>query len=495
MSRRVEEVVIVGADAPAWMAACAIQLSLRGTGAQVRVVENPSLQRPVDIYAALPAVAGLHRQLGIEEQLLFDGCDAVPVMGQRFSNWSGPGTAFIHGYDFPTPTEAALSFMQLWLKGRRSGLRTQWESFSPGAIAAKAGRIPVPSQGSPPDSTYGYNIDARAYSQLLKRFAIQCGVVWNAAAVSNVELEGERISAIVLADGERVEADLFVDASGPQSLLIGRMPGTEFESWREWLPCDRLLVGSADALRSFPGYSQISATPHGWVGLFPLRDRTTVVAAYDSGGISDQEMAHTLPAFAAIPTTGEVVVSPLEQGVRKRNWVGNCVAVGESACSLEPLDSVQLHLAHYSISQLMSLFPVAAETFPQAELYDCIIQRLAANLRDYQVAHYKLNHRLGEPLWDRCRQSAIPDILQRKLDQFAARGRVSLYDDETFQEESWESLFIGHGLMPESYDPRVDAIPEQDQILKVHNRLTNIAEIVGGMPKVDEFLHSSSLEK
>jgi len=488
MNRRVEQVVVVGADAPAWMAAAALHRSLALAGVRARVIELPTLVQPVDVYSALPALAGFHRRIGLEEQLLFSACQALPVAGQRFSNWSGAAPPFIHGYDRAPPPAAGLGFTHLWIKGRQKGLRTEFENFSLGAMAARANRVPVPTEGADLHSSFGYNIDACAYSALLRHFATRGGLESKAATIADVEVEADRIAAIILADGERIEADLFVDASGPQAVLIDRMPGAEFESWRKWLPCDRMLVVSGEQLRPYPAFSQISAFRQGWVGLFPLQDRTAIVAAYDSRQISDKEMLDRLPVIAKLPINGDAVVSSLNQGIRKRTWVGNCVAVGESAFSLEPIDAVQLHIAHNCISPLMTLFPVDADAFCEAELYNRIIRRVAINLRDFQAAHYKLNRRFDEPLWDRCRDAAVPETLQRKLDVFAARGRVPLYDDETFQEDGWESLFIGHGLMPQSYDPRVDATPEQEHIAQVQGRLQDIIGLVEAMPSVDDFI-------
>ncbi len=495
MNRRIERVVVVGADAPAWMAAAALQRSLGGAGLQLRVIELPTSIQPVDAYSALPELAGFHHRIGLEEDLLFSLCNAVPIAGQRFSNWSGAAPPFIHGYDRSPPPGAGLGFTQLWIKGRQKGLRTDFENLSLGAVAAKAGRVPMTTQETELRASFGYNIDAGAYSALLRHFTMRGGVASKAATVADVETEGDRISAIILGDGERVEADLFIDASGPRAVLIGRMAGAEFESWREWLPCDRLLVASAKALKPLPAFSQISAFRQGWIGLFPLQDRTAVVAAYDSRQISDQAVLEDLPALASLPIGGEAVVSSLAQGVRRRTWVGNCVAVGESAFSLEPLDAVQLHIAHYCISQLMTLFPVETGTFPEAELYDRTIRRTAINLRDFQFTHYKLNRRFDMPLWDGCRDAAPPETLQRKLDLFAARGRIPLYDDETFQEQAWESLFIGHGLMPQSYDPRVDAVPEQDHIAQMQARLNDIVGLVGTMPLVDDFVVGTELQR
>ena len=488
MTRRIEQVVVVGADAPAWMAAAAVQNSVSAAGIRVRVIELPTQLQPADAYSALPELAGFHHRIGLPEDLLFTLCKAVPIAGRRFSNWSGAAPPFIHGFDRSPPPAAGLGFTQLWIKGRQKGLRTEFENFSLASVAAKAGRVPVAAGGAALHAAFGYNLDAGAYSALLRHFTMRGGVESKAATIADVETEGDRIIAVILNDGERVEADLFVDASGPRAALIGRMRGADVESWREWLPCDRMLVASARGLRPLPAFSQISAFRHGWIGLSPLQDRTAVVAVYDSRETSDQAVLEDLPALANMPIGGDAIVSGLSQGIRRRAWVGNCVAIGESAFSLEPLDGTQLHIVHYCISQLMTLFPVEAGAFPEAELYDRIVHRLAVNLRDFQLAHYKLNRRFDMPFWDACRDAAVPETLQRKLDVFTARGRVPLNDDETFQEQDWDSLFIGHGLMPQSYDPRVDAIPEQEHIAQVQARLNDIVGLVEAMPPVDDFL-------
>jgi len=248
------------------------------------------------------------------------------------------------------------------------------------------------------------------------------------------------------------------------------------------------MVASSKPFRPLPAFSQISAFRQGWVGLFPLQDRTAVIAAYDGDETSDQEVLEKLHVLANRPISGEALVSGLDQGIRRRTWVGNCVAIGESAFSLEPLDAVQLHIAHNCISQLMTLFPVEDGEFPEAEMYDQIIRRVAINLRDFQAAHFKLNRRFDEPFWDRCRDVAVPATLQRKLDLFAARGRVPLYDDETFQGHGWETLFIGHQLIPQTYDPRIDRVPEQELIAQVQRRLQQVFALAEAMPSVEEFM-------
>lgn len=489
MTRRVQSVAVVGRNAAAWLCALAIHRSLGGSGVKVEVVELPSRLSEADVYATLPSLFALHSLLGLDDEIILRACRAVPVVAQRFANWSGGAPAFLLGYDDEPPPGGELPFVHYWLKARQAGLRIAFEDFSLGAMAARAGKVPTlaePSLGL--SAGYGLHLDARAYSGLLKHLSARCGIPVASSPISAVSVEADRITAIELTEGKRIEADLFIDASGDERALIGQMPGAEFESWDEWLFCDRMIAASAPPLGSLPAFSQIAAFRGGWVALRPLQDRTAVTVVYSSRAISNEEVAQQMPVLARMPVSGEAVVSMLRQGAQKQPWIGNCVAIGESAISLEPLDAGMLHLVHGGLTHLMTLFPVSANVFPEAAAYNRVMARFGANIRDFQILHYRLNRRFDEPYWDAVRDAPTPQTLARKLDLFAARGDVPLYDDESFQARSWTASLLGHGLAPQSYDPRIDSIPEESQIALVQQQLRDVAGLVRKMPPVDEFV-------
>jgi tryptophan halogenase len=155
------------------------------------------------------------------------------------------------------------------------------------------------------------------------------------------------------------------------------------------------------------------------------------------------------------------------------------------------LDALQLHVAHIGISHLVNFWPVGTDMALEAGEYNRLFRLHASNLRDFQAAHYKLNGRHGEPFWDRVRNAEAPESLERKLNVFGARADCPLYDEETFEANSWAALFLGHGLIPQSHDPRVDLIPEQEHIGQVQDRLRQIAAMVPTLPTVDSFLSAT----
>lgn len=485
--KRVRDVVIVGRDATAWIVALGLRRAVGRIGVRVRVVELPATVGGLDVVVGLPSLAGLHALLGLSDAAVLDRCRGVPMLGQRFVGWSGGTDAFVHAYDIQRPAIDDIDFLQFWVKARGKGLRVPLEEFSLAAAAAKQGRVSDAKGG--PDSlagfTPGYHLDASSYVALLCEAAIEAGVTRDATASVSVERRGERVASVTLHDGTRIEGDLFVDASGAEAVL---MDDAERTSWAHWFGCDRIVAMSGPPLRPLPAYGQVSAFDTGWIGLFPLRDRTALVAACVAEGRSDDELAEKVAARAGIRLGADAVVSPLEPGALARPWTGNRVAIGEAAVTLEPLDAVQLQIVQIGLSNLVALWPADADALLEADRYNAGVASHVANLRDFQFAHYALNRREGEPWWDRARAAPPPERLAEKLSLFAARGLMPLHDDESFAAQNWSASFVGHGVIPRSHDPRVDKVPDEEQIGKIHALLHIIADEVKAMPTVEQYL-------
>lgn len=495
--RPVRRIVIVGRDAAAWLTALVLQFSFGRSkpGIEVELIELPSRLRPQDVYSTLPSMQVFHRFLGLDETRLLRASNGLYSLGQRFSNWSGGDSSFLHAYDTHGVSLSQVGFFQYWLKARARGLRVPLEDFSLGAAAAKQGRFVLFNDSTRAFSkaSYGYNLDAIAYLRALGKAALREGLQHAPGDVKAVETEGDRIRAVSLRDGSRVEGDLFIDASGPEALLLRHLetPGN-FESWRPWLPCDRLLVASAPVLQPAPAFSQVSAFRHGWVSICPLVNRSVVTAGYASAGVSDKEAMQIASTLSGLRLEGDAVAGEQVAGCRKRHWIGNCLAVGDAAVSPDALDAVSLHLLQTGLSYLVSLFPVHRHDMPEAAVYNEKMASHAVGVRDFQAAHYALNRRFGEPMWDAVREQAPPETLARKLRLFRARGVVCVNEEETFEEDSWIASLVGHGLVPESWDPMVEQVPEQDLMAQFQRMLKFIADEVQSMPSLQAQLEMNA---
>ena len=99
-------------------------------------------------------------------------------------------------------------------------------------------------------------------------------------------------------------------------------------------------------------------------------------------------------------------------------------------------------------------------------------------LRDFQLAHYHLNGRMGEELWDAVRTTSLPESLCNKMEIFKKIGFVSLLEDETFDEHSWTYLLNGSLLGAMNHDPFVDSIPEEILKERFYVLLKSVAKTI-----------------
>ncbi|GGY77434.1 tryptophan halogenase [Cellvibrio zantedeschiae] len=452
---------------------------------EVQLIELPAHLRQQDFFNVLPSHKTLHTILGANENALMRSSSGLYCVAQRFSNWSGAAAPFMHAYDTQGVDLAGVDFLQYWIKARSKGLNVPLEEFSLGAVAAKQGRFILLDDDARTFSkaSHGFTFNAISYLRAAGAAALKSGLKHQVGTIKSVDVNDGRIQSITLQDDSRVEADLFIDASGSEALLISKLEKDNYESWSHWLPCDRIMVASAPRLDPVPAFCQISAFKEGWLGLFPLLDRTAVTAAYSSQYASGQEVLQKISAISGMKLS-DAVESPFSAGGRKKHWIGNCIALGSAAANLEPLDATQLHVLHLGLSQLRAFFPVDAEDMLEADAFNEKMNSNIINVRDFQIAHYKLNKRFDEPFWDKARHAEVPETLENKIKLFERRGLVAMREDETFQEENWTSLFIGHGLIPKSYDPLVEQAPEAEQIEQFQRILKFISAEVEKMPSL-----------
>lgn len=492
MTGPIRKVVICGRDVAAWLTANALWRALGSTGLEIEVVELPSLLRPHDTLASLPALEALHRLLGFDEYEILKATAGTYSLGQRFVNFAGARPAFFHPYSGHGTTINRVPFAQLYIQARTGGLNVAFEDFSLGAAAAKQGRffLPTPDINAFNKCDYAYHLNASVYAAYLRAQARRRGV----KDVATRGFEAVRdaatgyVQALNLADGRIVEGDLFIDATGVDSLLLGGAEGVGFDSWSEWFPDNRVLTAAADPLRSLPPYGQVHALNHSVLHLTPLQTMTGLTHVYRDVNMRDEEALELAGIITNLKMRPDATVSPLHAGRRGDAWTGNVVAVGEAACVFNPIDAAGLHSLHIALAYLIPLFPVMRDVAVEAAEYNRIIRQAYERLRDFQICHFKLNQNFDKPYWDGARSIVVPDTLRDKIDLFLARGRILSLDEETFEPDSWLAIFFGHGLMPQSWERIADRVSRDDAVTQFKRMLGFIRQQVEGMSSHDAFL-------
>ncbi len=483
----VRRLVVVGSDAPLWLAAAALRRALAPAGIAVAAVALPSEAGAADIHATLPAIEALHNQIGIDEAVLLRGVRGAFTLGQNFVDATGAGQApFLHSYGAHGTGIGGSDFFPHWVKARHHGLGVGIDDFSLTATAAHNGRLFLPDADSEKyaRADYGYHLPAAAYAKSLMAIARHLGVEVTEAASVGAERDGRDVRALLLDGGRRVEGDLFVDATAG-GLLLRSTPGMSFEAWQT--PGDRMLSALAPRFAALPVYAEMRAGTAGWTGLIPAMAHTHVVHIWSSMAMSDDEAVDAAAAASGLPLDA-VTIRPVQPGIAAELWAGNVVGIGEAGVVLDPVHGVALHALQLGIVHLLANFPADGDSHAarRAE-YDRAMRSHLARVADFQAAHYALQHYAG-PFWDAARAVPMSDELAHRIDFFGARGELAPFEDESLPPDSWRALFLGHGLMPEGWRPEIDRLPPEEVKAHFRKMLGFVREAVLRQPTHDALL-------
>ncbi|MHB8285756.1 MAG: tryptophan halogenase family protein, partial [Caulobacteraceae bacterium] len=407
--------------------------------------------------ATIPQIKHLLSGLGVAEDDFLRATGGTFKLGIRFKDWAKLGDSYIHTFDQPGPGLGLLPFHQYWLRGRQEGWAEDLDAYSLNALAAGAGRFArgATAPGQPP-LAYAYHIDATLFAAYLRRYAEARGVKRvEGRVVDTPQTEAGEIRHLVVADGRRVEGQLFIDCSGFRGLLMEAL-GVGYEDWSAWLPCDRALAVPSAPAEATPPYTQASAARAGWRWRIPLQHRTGNGYVYCSRFIDDDAAREELLAGLEEPPLAEPRPLRFRTGKRHEFWRANCIAIGLASGFLEPLESTSIHMVQTAVARLLQYLPDRVIEPADRAAYNRLTHYEYDRIRDFLVLHYKATARDDTPFWRLCRDLPLPDSLAQKLDLFTAGGRVQRDQDELFTEASWLQVMLGQGVTPRGRHPLTD---------------------------------------
>jgi tryptophan halogenase len=459
VSEHTPSVLIIGNGVAALLAAIAIARRLPHVKVLRLATDGHDLFEE-SFGAARPSIRAFHGLTGIDEAEIVARTRSGYRLGTRIEGWSRLPYLRCHG--MCGEPIGNVPFHALWLRTRASGTLSPYDSFSIAAQLAARERFDLPSseRASPLGALdYGLQLHLPGYRQALQALARAAGVQEVSGTLGAVELSGERslIVALQLADGRRLVADLFVDASGREAVLRRQLPRT-WVDWSAALPIDRLIVAREAPDRAPPPSDRLFALPAGWRYEAFTPAETLRVLGYASAELPDDEARAIMGPAQGCEVRHDPIV--LKQGRLTQPWIGNCVAIGAAAVTLEPSGATVLHTVCRHIERLIAYWPGRACTATPVEI-DLFNRRTALEaerMRDFVQLPYLLCDR-PEAFWRRAAHAPVSQELTRDLALFRERGRLGMYEEDGFERDEWLTTFISHGVVPRRADPLTDAVP------------------------------------
>lgn len=403
----VASVGILGGGTAGYLAALALRRKLPRL--RVTLVESSAVPVIGVGEATTPLMPQfLHADLGIPARELFAEVGPTLKLGIRFL-WGGED--FSYPFGPVRPLEARVHDGHL----RNCSLRAMWMTGD--RVPADAGDL---------GTEVAYHLDNARFVRFLREKAREAGVELVDATVAEavVAADGEGVRELVADDGRRLAFDLYVDASGFRSLLLGEALGSPFVSFAGSLFTDRAWVATVPREGTVRPYTTAAAMDAGWCWSTPQLAEDHRGYVFASAFASPEEALAEMRR--ASPGMGEPRLLTFRAGRRAHFWRGNVVALGNAYGFVEPLESTALHMLVRQIGLLTSAFPLRCGERGVQGVLNRKVGAAWDYLRWFLALHYKFC-RVDTAFWRACREEVDVSGHGELLAAFAERGPLS-YD-------------------------------------------------------------------
>jgi tryptophan halogenase len=401
----IKRIIVLGGGSAGFLAALGLKRKLRDV--EVVVIRSKDIGIiGVGEGSTLALTRFLHDFLGVNFRKFFTVAQPTWKLGLRLVNW-GPRPYFNYGFSsvqltgVPMGLERMKAFYcwnEMEYEDPISSLMTQDRAFqkTPGGEPALHPGI-------------AYHIENERFVQFLEEYATALGVAIVEDKVLEVEQDEKGVSALKMESGQRQTADLYVDASGFVSLLLGKTFGEPFLSFNRSLFVDRAVVGGWN--RKDPEdmiirpYTACETMTSGWCWQIEHENRINRGYVFSSAFISDEEAEKEFRAKN--PKVGPTRFVRFISGRYQNLWVKNVVAVGNSAGFVEPLEATALGAIGTQVHLLAStLAECGCVPTPSIQrVFNRHRARSWDDIRDFLSIHYKFNTLLDTPFWRHCREA------------------------------------------------------------------------------------------
>ncbi len=489
-------IVIVGGGTAGWMAASALSKVFGTQKYNITLIESDEIGTVGVGEATIPTIQEFNQLLEIDENRFMKETNATFKLGLRFIDWKREGSEYFHPFGV-YGVDMNVNFTHYWMRYHLAGGPNNRDSgdfglFNPQTLAARQNRFGRMSEINPkaPNVNYAFHFDASLYAKFLRRYCEARGVVRQEGRIITVSQHPESgdIESVTLENGQTITGDLFIDCSGFRGLLIEQTLKTGYTDWSHWLPCNRAAAVPCDKVGPVTPYTQLTAREAGWQWRIPLQHRTGNGYVFCESYLSEDKAGEFLLQRLDGKAQADPRIIRFTTGHRKQQWNRNVVAMGLASGFLEPLESTSIHLVQESIMKLIRYFPRDRITHSLRSSFNREMLFAYDDVKDFLIAHYKITQREDTPFWTYCKHMDIPDSLKTRLESFEQDNRSLVQPNELFKEASWFAVLIGQGLMPKSYHPIVDLMPEDEFRWRMDRVREGAAGLAHAMPDHEAYI-------
>jgi len=479
----IKHIVLVGHHLPLMMSAAILSSQLADQPVRISAVEIKGNSHS-QFESTGSEFLSLCDILKLPFKTIVQQCRGAFSLGQRYINQQHDWFVPYGHYGIQT---ADSEFVQGVFRLAQHYPAIQNESACIAAQAARQGKFAIPPVNRPDlhqALAFAVNLDASAYAQELKQFALAHKVTFlQADHVTATRGKNQHIESIKLDGQQNITADFWIDCSGESGCLTDDeddiATGIIDAHWDKLAECIVEDPASIDQ-----PFNQLQVTSWGWLKKSALTERTGVQLEYASQQVSEAEINQWLSDYLSLSVgqTEKIVHRQNQLKMRKKVWRGNCLLVGSAAVNNSKLFFSELFFVQAALIQFLGLYPSLTNQAINAHYFNHQWQQFVDEANDYVQCHYWLiEQQEGK------RELMVSATLQQRLEMFQRLGRLPLANSDAVSDNAWYSLLTGMGIRPQQPSLYLSNLSNEQLHHSFIQITSSIDNLVAGMPRYRDF--------
>jgi tryptophan halogenase len=419
MNNKIKKIIIVGGGSAGWMSAA--MLSQEFPNKEIALIESPD----VPIIGVGESTLGTINQflgiLGLQDKDWMEYCNATYKLSIKFTDFYAKGEEFYYPFGIKDLQNCQQGTADWYVKKTQkpdTSIMDFYENFYSTMPFITQSKIYDNADGQLPGFSWkndvAYHMDAVLFGEFLReRYCEPRGVVHIKEHIDEILVNSAgEIDGLKLRNGDTLEADLYLDCSGFKSMLLEQTLGVEFSSFSQWLPNNKawaVQVPYEDKDLEMENTTDCVAVDNGWIWNIPLYHRIGKGYVFCDKFVSEEDALEEFKQFIMTrlkkPRTREQVdalefrLINIKNGIHKKCWHKNVVAVGLSYGFIEPLESTGLLSVQEILLRLCHTLHYDTVNKIHTDNFNHIISGIMESFKFFVCYHYTLSSRRDTPYW------------------------------------------------------------------------------------------------
>ena len=436
---KTEYIVIVGGGSSGWMTATTLLSQFPNK--KITLIESPNIATVGVGESTLASINRWCELVGIKDTDFLAHVDGTIKLSIQFENFYRKDSGKFH-YPFGNPfVEGNVAGLNDWHFKKMLYPETPVSDYAechfPQMALVTQNKLDRNEDGRLPQFNFledaAYQFDATKFGLWLKEhYCLPKGLNHILSEVKEIPLNEDGIEHLILDDGRKIGADLFIDCTGFASVLMDKTLLEPFDSYSDILPNNSAWatkIPYKDKSKELVTYTNCSAIDNGWVWSIPLWSRMGSGYVYSDEFIMDDDALIEFQNHIGCGDELDYKNLKMRIGIHNRLWVKNVIAIGLSAGFIEPLESTGLQLTHESLYYLVRVLQREHSNQFDKDQFTAICKAEFREVAEFVSMHFALSQRDDTEYWRHWTNKTVaPELINQTFTPYIDGFTKAVFD-------------------------------------------------------------------